>query len=121
MKVVTVSDVPEEEVVNSPIFTGKITRQSIVTETDGSDISLASIRFTKGVRNKFHTHSKSQILIVTKGNGIVKTEKETIQVKEGDIIYIPKGEKHWHGAAPDSEFTHISITPAGTQFTQLEK
>ena len=43
------------------------------------------------------------------------------KVAEGDIIWAPAGEEHWHGAAPDSEFTHISITRSGTKLTQLEK
>jgi 4-carboxymuconolactone decarboxylase len=72
------------------------------------------------VRNKFHANDSEQILIVTTGRGIVATEKEEMVVVEGDVVHIPAGEKHWHGATDDSEFSHIYVTGVGSQVTQLE-
>ena len=120
MKIINIKDVPNEE-LDSPIFTGKIARQSPVKDTEGSDLSIDYIHFPKGVRNKFHTHSNGQVLIVTRGRGTVATEEGEFEITEGDIIYAPAGEKHWHGAQPGFEFTHISITKSGTKLTQLEK
>jgi len=76
--------------------------------------------FGKGVRNKFHAHDSEQILIVTGGRGIVATEREERVVTEGEVIHIPAGEKHWHGATNDSGFSHIYVTRVGSQVTQLE-
>ena len=120
MKIINIKDVPKEE-LNIPLFTGKIVRQSPVKDIEGSDLSIDYIHFTEGVRNKFHTHSNDQVLLVTRGRGIVATEEGEFEVTEGDIIYAPAGEKHRHGAQPGFEFTHISITKAGTKLTQLEK
>ena len=53
------------------------------------------------------------ILYVTRGKGIVATEKEEIEVTAGTLVLFPAGENHWHGAAKDSEFSHISITTPG--------
>lgn len=118
MKIVNISKVPKEEAENWTLFTGKVFKQLPVK---GADITADYIYFPKGIRNKLHSHTTDQILIVTQGIGVVATEKEKFILKEGDVIYIPAGEKHWHGAGPDSDFTHISINRAGSQITQFEK
>ena len=81
---------------------------------------MAVVNFGKGVRNKFHTHESDQILIVTAGKGIVATELEQREVTVGDVILFPTGEKHWHGATEDSEFSHVYISRAGQKTTQVE-
>ena len=99
------------------LFTGPVTLQAII----GSDLSenflIQQVNFSKGVRNKFHTHSTEQILIVTEGEGIVATDKEEITVRPGDVIFIPAGEKHWHGAAKDSWFSHLSVVVPGANLS----
>ena len=119
MKIIRLKNVPKES-ITSALFTGPVVRQSPVTDKD-SQYSIDYIHFSKGVRNKFHTHSNDQVLIVTKGKAIVATENEKVELNEGDIVIAPAGEKHWHGATGDSEMTHISITAGHTQLTQLEK
>jgi quercetin dioxygenase-like cupin family protein len=61
------------------------------------------------------------VLFVTSGKGIVATEQEQVEIQPGDIIHIPAGEKHWHGAAQDSEMSHLAIEAAGGELTQLEE
>jgi quercetin dioxygenase-like cupin family protein len=118
MKIVSMSDVSKEDFPN-PIFTGPdVTRQLLVP--DSKEFSVNMINFGKGVRNKFHAHDSEQILIVTAGEGIVATEKEERMVTKGDIILIPPGEKHWHGATRDSEFSHIYVSRLGSVLTRLE-
>ena len=118
MKIVTMNNVDREPFPN-PIFTGPdVTRQILVP--DSKEFSVNMINFGKGVRNKFHAHDSEQILIVTSGKGIVATEKEERVVTEGDIVFIPSGEKHWHGATRDSEFSHIYVTRLGSTLTRLE-
>ena len=60
--------------------------------------------------NIFHVHDFDQVLYVTKGEGIIATEKEEIRITPGDFVVIPAGEKHWHGATPESDFAHIAIS-----------
>lgn len=120
MKIINIKQV-EKQHLGTPLFTGKVVRQSPVTDDEGSDLSIDYVQFPNGVRNKLHKHANDQVLIVTKGQGIVATEKEKFTVKEGDIVWTRAGEAHWHGAASDSKFTHISVTKAHTKLTQLEK
>ncbi len=96
-----------------------MTRQILLP--DSKEYNLNVVNFGKRVRNKFHAHDSEQILIVTSGKGIIATEKEEKMITEGDVVIIPAGEKHWHGATEDSEFAHIYVSRLGTQLTQLEE
>ena len=117
MNVVRVSQVAKEP-VTSPMFTSaNVTRQPL--SPSESQYSVAMVTFGKGVRNKLHTHTSDQVLIVTSGKGLVATEKEQRDVTVGDVVFFPTGEKHWHGAAKDSEFAHIFVYMAGTKSTQV--
>ena len=119
MKVVKISDVSKEPYLH-PLFTGEdVTRQVLMEESNEYDINI--VNFGKGVRNKFHAHDSEQILIVIAGKGIVATETEEKVVTGGAVILIPAGEKHWHGAVKDSEFSHIYVMRTGAELTQLEE
>jgi quercetin dioxygenase-like cupin family protein len=120
MKFVKLAEVPREPLV-TPLFTGpEVTRQPIVTES--KELRMNNVNFGKGIRNKFHVHDVDQILIITAGTGYVATEKEKRLVTVGDVVWIPAGEKHWHGATEDSEFSHIAVTRAEHhQTTQSEE
>ena len=118
MHVIRMNDVPKNPRV-SPLFTSEeVTAQQLIPE--GGDYNMSVVNFGRGVRNKFHVHESDQILIVTAGKGIVATEEAQRVVTVGDIILFPAGEKHWHGATDDSEFSHIYITRAGGKTTQIE-
>ncbi|MFH1382331.1 MAG: cupin domain-containing protein [Chloroflexota bacterium] len=117
MKVIKVSQVPKEPSTNAKLFTGPVTSQVIL---DTENIRIRQVNFSRGVRNKFHSHSSEQILIITEGKGIVATEKEEITVVPGDVIIFPAGEKHWHGATKDTTFSHLYVIGPGQQTTQLE-
>lgn len=119
MRVVKIDEV-KKEAVSSPLFTGSdVTRQDLLP--DSREFTVAVVNFGKGVRNKFHTHDNEQILIVTFGKGFIVTELEKKEIASGDIVIIPAGEKHWHGATEDSEFSHIFVYRSGSQATQLEE
>jgi quercetin dioxygenase-like cupin family protein len=118
MKIVKMNEVPKEHFVN-PLFTGPdVTRQPLVS--DSKDLGMNIVNFGKGVRNKFHSHDGDQVLIIIAGKGIVATEEEKKVVTVGEVVLIPAGEKHWHGATKDSEFSHIVVTRVGVKMTQLE-
>ena len=91
-----------------------------MTQETSENFSISVVNFGKGARNKFHSHTSDQVLIVTAGTGIVATEQEEQVVGVGDVIHIPAGEKHWHGATKDSEFSHIYVTSIDSKTTQLE-
>jgi quercetin dioxygenase-like cupin family protein len=86
--------------------------------------SGASVTFEPGARTAWHTHPLGQTLIVTAGCGWVQREGGPIEeIHPGDVILIPPGEKHWHGAAPATAMTHIAIQEAldGKVVDWLEK
>ena len=92
-----------------PLFTGPdVTLQTLLAESREYDVNV--VNFGKGVRNRFHTHDCEQVLIVTAGRGLVATEGEQRVVTPGDVVLFAAGEKHWHGATDDSDFSHIYIS-----------
>jgi quercetin dioxygenase-like cupin family protein len=118
MRILKINEIPKEPLVN-PLFTGsEVSRQSLLS--DSKDLSVGIVNFGKGVRNRFHKHDGDQVLIITAGKGIVATEAEKRVVTVGEIVVFPAGEKHWHGATQDSEFSHMVITRVGVKLTQLE-
>lgn len=119
MKVIKVNQVAKEPRVD-PLFTGAVTMQAIVDTDLSKRFRVSQVNFSRGVRNKFHSHTIEQVLIVTEGKGIVATEKEEITVVPGDIAFVPAGEKHWHGAAKGSTFSHLYVMSPDSKTTQLE-
>lgn len=118
MKIIKINEVSKVPAA-SPLFTGPdVTRQVLVP--DSKEFNVNIVTFGEGVRNKFHAHDGEQILIVTAGRGIVATEEEERVVIPGDVIVFPAGEKHWHGATEDSEFSHMYVSRKGSVLTQLE-
>lgn len=118
MNVVKIDEVPKEAYLN-PLFTGpEVEKQVLLPDSRENVVNV--VHFAKGVRNKFHTHDCEQILIITRGSGVVATEKEERVVTVGDIVLIPAGEKHWHGSNGDSDFSHIFVSKKGSKMTQLE-
>jgi quercetin dioxygenase-like cupin family protein len=78
------------------------------------------VRFAAGARNKLHTHSTEQILVVTEGRGIIATKDQEHIVTPGMIAFISPGEQHWHGATSDSPFAHLSIIGQPNEMKILE-
>ena len=69
-----------------------------------------SVTFEPGARTAWHTHPLGQTLIITAGLGWVQTEGGPIEeVRPGDVVFFPPGEKHWHGATPTTAMTHIAV------------
>lgn len=97
------------------IFIGEVESQPVIGD-EARDLRLNEVTFHDGARNKLHTHTTDQILVVTAGEGIVATEHEEHAVRAGDIAYIPAGERHWHGAKPGMDMTHYAILGAGKTF-----
>lgn len=106
---------PLGELFDSPYFNGDVYRHPLVQKNE-LNCPTSNITFAPGCINNWHTHAGGQILLVTDGRGWYQEEgKPAKQLQKGDVIQIPMNIKHWHGAARDSWFTHISIT------TNIEK
>lgn len=112
MNVIRIADVPVER-ADRPIFRGIVHQQPLVTEAMAKGLRLSVITFSPGARTVDHAHSNEQVLYVIAGRGILATETEQHEVAPGTVIFVPAGERHWHGATADSSFTHISITTPG--------
>jgi quercetin dioxygenase-like cupin family protein len=97
---------------DSKLFKGRVTAQTVL-DTESSALRASLINFDQGAVNVFHVHEYDQILYVTAGEGIIATEQEEIRIVPGDFVVIPAGEKHWHGATPDSAMSHIAISIRG--------
>jgi quercetin dioxygenase-like cupin family protein len=119
MKVVRMSDLPREP-ASSPLFIGQVFRQLIVDPAESRSFNFSVVNFSAGSRNKFHQHTSDQILIVTEGTGVVATEKEERTVSTGDVVLIPAGENHWHGAPGSTPMSHITIQTKESKTQQNE-
>jgi quercetin dioxygenase-like cupin family protein len=120
MKVSRTSEIPEVP-AQSPLFTGEaVTRQVLTPPEITTNLNCAIVNFGRGIRNKFHTHTSDQVLVITSGTGTVATEQEEREVTVGDVILIPAGEKHWHGARKESYMSHITVMAKDSKTTQLE-
>ncbi|MBR1495159.1 MAG: cupin domain-containing protein, partial [Acidaminococcaceae bacterium] len=95
---------------NKPVYLGR----TVTTPNAAGAPAYSYVFFPKGVYNKWHMHGEGQILIATDGIGLHQMRNGEIQVmRPGDVAYCPPGETHWHGAAPDSSFAHLAVSPAG--------
>jgi quercetin dioxygenase-like cupin family protein len=119
MKVVSTHDLRREPAV-SPLFTGDVFRQVIVDPADSRSFNFSIVNFSAGSRNKFHQHTSDQILIVTEGTGVVATDSEERTVTVGDVILIPAGENHWHGAPGSTAMSHITVQTRDSKTQQNE-
>ena len=120
MKVIRTAEVADVPVTSTLMTGGAVTRQDMVTTEMANDFTCGIVNFSRGARNKLHTHTSDQILVITSGIGIVATQGEEREVTVGDIIHIPAGEVHRHGARQESYMSHITITSKDNQTTQLE-
>ena len=70
----------------------------------------ATVAFEPGARTHWHTHPLGQTLVVTAGTGRVQLWDGPVQeIRPGDVVQIPPGAKHWHGASPAAPMTHVAL------------
>lgn len=108
---ITRSGAERPQPVPAEHFTGAARVDSPFRATTPARVSGARVMFEPGARTAWHTHPLGQTLIVTSGEGRVQRWGDAIdEIRQGDVVWIPPGQKHWHGAAPNSSMTHIAIT-----------
>ena len=105
-------------------FTGKVRLDAPFSGSGEARIGGATVTFEPGARTAWHTHPLGQTLIVTLGRGWLQEEGQEIrEINQGDIVWIPAGVRHWHGASPENAMTHIAIAESlnGSPVEWLEK
>src|SRR6266853_3301084 len=105
-------------------FTGTVRVDPLFQAPDPARVVGASVSFEPGARTAWHTHPLGQTLIVTAGCGWAQREGGPVEeIRPGDVVWFPPGEKHWHGATPKTAMTHFAIQEAlnGKTVDWLEK
>jgi quercetin dioxygenase-like cupin family protein len=91
-------------------FTGTVRIDPLFSAAPPARVSGAAVTFEPGARTAWHTHPLGQTLIVTAGCGWVQREGGRLEeIRPGDVVWFPPGEKHWHGATARTAMTHMAI------------
>lgn len=91
-------------------FTGTVRLDALFSPSEPARVNGAHVTFEPGARTAWHTHPLGQTLIVTFGCGRVQRDGGPIEeIRAGDVVWFPPGEKHWHGAGPATAMSHIAI------------
>jgi quercetin dioxygenase-like cupin family protein len=99
-----------EVTANRPIFEGTVGMRPMIG-ADASQVGANIVHFHDGARTKRHTHTADQVLYIVEGQGAVGDPNGDSDVEAGDIVHIPAGEVHWHGARPGQDMAHLAIMP----------
>jgi quercetin dioxygenase-like cupin family protein len=91
-------------------FTGTVRLDSLFTVKPPARAAATAVTFEPGARTAWHTHPLGQTLIVTFGRGWAQRDGGPVEeIRPGDVVWFPPGEKHWHGATATTAMTHIAI------------
>jgi quercetin dioxygenase-like cupin family protein len=91
-------------------FTGAVRIDPLFQAPLPARVGGASVTFEPGARTAWHTHPLGQTLVVTAGCGWVQRQGGRVEeIRPGDVVWFPPGEKHWHGATPTTAMTHLAI------------
>ena len=91
-------------------FTGTVWQDPVVEAPEPARVRAARVAFEPGARTNWHTHPLGQTLHVLSGLGRVQAKGGPVrEIRAGDTVWIPPGEKHWHGASPDHGMVHLAI------------
>ena len=104
----------EPSLVTAPVVSGAVGLRELVGAGQSTQLRVFFVRFEPGGRNLLHTHSFDQVLYILEGEGIVATEREEYRVHPGDVVVVPAGTLHWHGATAETAMTHLAFGIPGT-------
>ena len=105
-------------------FTGTVRLDPLHSPPEPSRVAMALVTFEPGARTAWHTHPLGQTLLVMAGCGRAQRDGGPIEeIRPGDVVWFAPGEKHWHGAGPQTAMSHVAIQEKqdGTPVTWLEK
>lgn len=104
-------------------FTGTVWQDPIIVAAAPARLVVNRVSFEPGARTNWHSHPFGQTLYVVAGLGLVQKEGEAArEIRPGDVVWIPPGEKHWHGGSPTNGMTHLAMQEAldGNTATWME-
>ena len=94
-------------------FTGSVRIDPLMQTAEPARVSSALVTFEPGARSAWHRHPLGQTLIVTQGCGWVQSEGgPKVEIRAGDVVWCPPGERHWHGATSTTAMSHIAVQEA---------
>jgi quercetin dioxygenase-like cupin family protein len=105
-------------------FTGTVLQDPIIVADAPARIVATRVAFEPGARTAWHSHPLGQTLYVISGIGRVQTKGEPVrEIRPGDVVWIPPGEKHWHGGSPTNAMVHIAMQESldGNYATWMEQ
>jgi quercetin dioxygenase-like cupin family protein len=105
-------------------FTGRVLQTPIIEAEAPARLRALLVSFEPGARTAWHTHPLGQTLVIVSGAGRVQNWGEPVrEVRTGDVVFFAPGEKHWHGAGPNTAMAHIAMQEAldGVTADWLEK
>ena len=112
----TASTFPKGEISTTNNHTGTVWLTELNKADSVIDINVAQATFAAGAKLDWHIHPFGQILLITEGTGYYQEKCKPIQiVHKGDVIKCAPGVPHWHGAAPNSDFTYIAVSTNGAK------
>ncbi|MEZ5201091.1 MAG: cupin domain-containing protein [Micropruina glycogenica] len=82
----------------------------MIVDHPDARFSVGSVHFAPGSRNAWHSHAAGQMLHCTDGVGLVVTDDDVIVLRPGVTVWTPPNQRHWHGAAPDRQMTHLAMS-----------
>jgi quercetin dioxygenase-like cupin family protein len=104
-------------------FTGTVWQDPIIVAQAPARVNAARVAFEPGARTAWHTHPLGQTLYVIQGVGRCQTKGGPVrEIRAGDVVWIPPGEKHWHGGAPTTGMVHVAMQESleGDHVTWME-
>jgi quercetin dioxygenase-like cupin family protein len=105
--------VPSEQ--RTATFTGLVYADPVLARPDGTIV--ASVFFAPAARTFWHWHERGQLLQVISGHGLICAEGGPPQpLGRGDIVWVPAGERHWHGAGPLTSLSHLAVSLGTTSW-----
>ncbi len=112
---VVAQDSVEQEPADPDRFIGAVTRADVLERRRPGGLAGNVFSYRPGARSNWHVHEGEQALVVVDGEGLVQWEglEAPRRVQVGDWVHVVPGVAHWHGATPDSAFTHLAITATG--------
>lgn len=91
-------------------FSGQVRIEPVITAPEPARVAAAMVTFGPGARTAWHTHPLGQTLLIVSGLGRAQREGGPIELLHpGDVVWFEPGERHWHGASPDTAMCHLAI------------